>query len=111
MEVKGKIIEILEVQTGTSKGGKEWQKQTFVIDTSETYNNIKAFDVFGDEKVANLTKYNNVGDTVNVSFDFSANKWENKYFTSINAWRIEKVNNDTAPPAPTMEEVEDDLPF
>ena len=54
--VTGKIIEILPTEKGTSKAGKDWQKLTFAIDTNEQYNNIIAFEVFGDEKVENFFK-------------------------------------------------------
>ena len=40
LKVSGKITSILDVEKGTSKAGKEWQKQNFVIDTGEKFNNI-----------------------------------------------------------------------
>lgn len=90
MKVSGKIIKFDERQTGTSKAGKEWVKQTFVIDTGEEYNNILAFEVFGQEKVDNLNKYNKVDDQVSVEFNVQCNEWKGRYFTSLQAWRIEK---------------------
>ena len=51
MEVKGKITKVLEVQSGTSKNGKEWSKISFLLDTEEKYNNLYCFDIFGAEKV------------------------------------------------------------
>ena len=45
MLVTGKLIKVLDKQQGTSKSGKEWVKQTFVIDTNEQYNNIIAFEL------------------------------------------------------------------
>ena len=38
MEIKGRITKKLEVETGTSKAGKSWQKQSFVVDTGAEYN-------------------------------------------------------------------------
>ena len=35
MEVTGKLVKKLELETGTSKAGKEWQKQSIVIDTGK----------------------------------------------------------------------------
>ena len=99
MEITGKITKMLEPQTGTSKAGKEWSKQSFVVETDEQYNNLYCFDVFGGEKVANLTKYNKVGDTVKVEFNVNTNEWEGKYFTSLSAWRIGKVESKAVEPA------------
>jgi hypothetical protein len=33
MEVTGKLVKKLELETGISKAGKEWKKQSIVIDT------------------------------------------------------------------------------
>ena len=44
MKVTGKITKIMEVQKGTSKAGKEWQKLTFVLETDEDYNNVYPFE-------------------------------------------------------------------
>ena len=89
----GKIIEILPTEKGTSKAGKDWKKLTFAIDTGEQYNNIIAFEVFGDEKVDNFVKYNKVGKTIDVEFNLSSNKWKDKYFTSASAWKITNAND------------------
>ncbi len=113
----GVITEILPAQSGTSKAGKDWEKQDFLIDTGAEFNSIICFGVFGDEKVKNLNQYSKVGDTVTVSFNVNCNKWQPeeskpaKYFTSLDAWRIDKTDATPAPvdiPAATEE---DDLPF
>lgn len=90
MKVQGRIVKFEDVQTGTSKAGKEWSKQTFIIDTGEEYNNIIAFEVFGQDKVENLTKYNKIGDQVSIEFNIQCNEWKGRYFTSLQAWRINK---------------------
>ena len=110
------ITKVLEVQKGTSKAGKEWQKLTFVGETTEQYNNIYAFEIFGDEKVENFNKFNKVGDIVDVDFNVSCNEWEGKYFTSLSCWKVFKSEN-SQPTSATPEavipeiDVEDDLPF
>jgi hypothetical protein len=115
MEVTGKITKVLDTQKGTSKEGKEWQKLTFILETTEQYNNVYAFEVFGGEKVENFTKYNKVGSEVKVDFNVSTNEWKGKYFTSLQAWKIFKAEGI---PAPAFEPVADlntaeqsDLPF
>ncbi len=96
LKVQGKIVNILDKITGQKKDGSgEWVKQSFVIDNGEQYNNLSCFEVFGDEKVDNLNKYNKVGQEVTVSFNISCNEWKGKYYTTLSAWRIEKV--ETAP--------------
>ena len=38
MEVRGKLVKMLDLETGTSKAGKSWEKQTAVIDTGKDFN-------------------------------------------------------------------------
>lgn len=118
LKVQGKIVKLLDKITGQKKDGSgDWVKQSFVIDNGEQYNNLSAFEVFGDEKVDNLNKYNKVGDEVNVSFNISCNEWKGKYYTSLSAWRIEKVETVPKQDLPPLEqynpkeEEPDDLPF
>ena len=105
-----KITSISEVQSGTSKAGKDWKKLTFVGETSEQYNNLYAFELFGEEKVDNFTKFNKVGDNVDVDFNVSTREWEGKYFTSLSAWKVFKAQEQTQESVPTAE-TQDDLPF
>ncbi len=122
--VKGTIKEVLPVQSGVSKGGKDWQKQTFVV--AETYQkndgtdgeNLVSFELFGTEKVENFGKYNNLGDSVEVKASVRSNRWEKdgkvSYFTSANAWRIDKVEaiaQSTPAQVPTVDESPEELPF
>ena len=125
MLVTGKLIKVLDKQTGTSKSGKDWVKQTFVIDTNEQYNNIIAFELFGEEKVENFNKYNTVNSIVEVEFNVKCNEWQGKYFTSLQAWKVSKGVLGSAGDYVTPEQVadavgadmsratvvQDDLPF
>jgi hypothetical protein len=110
MKVTGVIKEVGEVVTGISKADKPWKKVTFVVETSEEYNNIYPLEVFGEEKVDNFLKFNKVGQSVDVDFNVSANEWKGKYFTTLSAWKIFKAEEvKDLELVPTNEE--DDLLF
>jgi hypothetical protein len=108
LKINGKITKVLEVESGKSKAGKDWQKQTFVIDTGDQYNPLVAFSLFGSEKIENFAKYNKVGDEVEVSFNVSSREFKDKYYHSLDAWKVFKANAETK-----QEEAvdSDDLPF
>jgi hypothetical protein len=109
MKVTGVIKEIGEVVTGISKADKPWKKVTFVLETSEEYNNIYPLEVFGEEKVDNFLKWNEIGNTVDVDFNVSANEWKGKYLVNLGAWKVFKA--EATAKTETTEKVEDDLPF
>lgn len=108
MELKGKINEVSEVQSGTSKAGKEWQKLTFAIDTGTDYDNLIAFTIFGTERVEKFTKYNKVGDAVIVAFNIKSRKFGQNWYTDLDAWMIKK---DDGTATPLLEDTNDNLPF
>ena len=123
MEITGTIEKVLTLESGQTKDGKDWQKQNFIVTNNEGYNDQKqifCFEIFGEEKVANFNKFNKIGDVVKVDFNISTNEWKDKYFTSLQAWKVFKAESGTAPQAPNApfptapalnEEEPDDLPF
>ncbi len=109
---KGKLIKKIDLETGTSKAGKEWKKQDFVIDTGDKYNPLLCFTLFGEEKIAMINDIN-VDDVIEVSFNLSSREYNGRFYHSINAWKIDKAEESEA--YETAEEVESekesDLPF
>ena len=94
LKVTGKIVNILDVQSGESAKG-EWKKLTFILDSQEDYNNIYSFDLFGADKVDEFLKYNKVGKSVDVDFNVRTNEYNGKYFTSLSPWKIFKAEETT----------------
>ena len=120
LEVTGKITKILDLQTGTTQAGSEWKKQSFILETTEQYNNVYCFELFGEEKVENFLKFNKVGNEVKVDFNVNTNEWKGKYFTTLSAWKVfkadvvsaeEKAQTGFEPATNFNEEEHDDLPF
>ena len=117
----GTITEVLKKKKGLKKDGSgEWVKQEFILDTKEQYNNIFCFELFGEDKVNNFIKYNKVGDVVEVTFNVNCNKWEDRFFTSLSAWKVFKFKKSSFQadnePRGIIAEMEgqdepDDLPF
>lgn len=97
LQIKGVVKAILEAQTGTSKAGKEWKKQSFVIETEGNYPKKAVFDVFNDECL-NVLSSMVVGEKVNVCFDVDAHEWNGKWFNDIRAYKIERNVSSQAQP-------------
>lgn len=86
MEIIGKVVAVLELQSGTSKKGSEWKKRDFVIETlDEKFPKKVCFTLFGDRADACPS----IDSVVNVSFDIDAHEYNGKWFNSVNAWKVE----------------------
>ena len=77
----------------------EGKKLTFRVDTGEQYSNLYEFELYkGADYVEHLdkfTQYNKVGDFVDVEFNLRTFNWkpeaDNKIFTSLSCWKVEKA--------------------
>lgn len=86
MEIIGKVVAVLELQSGTSKKGSEWKKRDFVIETlDEKFPKKVCFTLFGDRADACQP----IDSVVNVAFDIDAHEYNGKWFNSVNAWKVE----------------------
>lgn len=125
MDFSGKIIAVLAPKNGVSKAsGNEWKAQEFVIENHDQYPKKMCFEVFGAEK---LEQFNiQMGEELTVSFDIDARQWNDRWFNSIRAWKVERmaagapagapaynspIPASTSAPEFTPGDAKDDLPF
>lgn len=94
LKVSGSIKAKLEIEKGVSKVGKDWQKQSFILDTFDQYNPDLCISVFGDEKVSELSRYE-IGQEVVVSINLSSREYSGKWYHNVDAFRIELKNSTT----------------
>ncbi|MDR2972508.1 MAG: DUF3127 domain-containing protein [Bacteroidales bacterium] len=130
MEIIGKLIQKMPMQSGISKTGNSWQKQEFVIETLEQYPRKVCANLWG-ERTAVLETLN-IDDKVVMTFDIESREFQGRWYTDVKASKIEPVTSSpiqaqqaqqvtqTATPANelpqefdtfTDEGVGDDLPF
>lgn len=102
MEIKGKVKRVLPLEQGDTKNGKGWKRRDFILEFKDgDFDKIVALTARTDaalERVGNLAE----GAEVNVSFNVESREWNGKYFTNLNAWKIELLQQ-SAPKT--------DLPF
>ncbi len=118
LTVTGVIEKVLDKQSGTSKAGKDWTTQDFILKTDSEYNNLYCFALFGAEKIENFEKYNKVGQSVSVEFNVNCREYQGKYYTNLSAWKISKadvsnveVKQFEVVNGNVIDKPEDDLPF
>ena len=100
MEFTGKIIAILPPRGGVSKtSGNEWKSQEYVIENHYQYPRKMCFDVFGADKIEQFNIQ--MGEELTVSFDVDARQWNDRWFNSIRAWKVERVG--ATPQMPPVE--------
>ena len=98
MDIKGKIIQKLELQSGTSKAGNAWKKQEYVLETLDSYPRKVKFDFFGDRADQYPLE---VGDIITLSYDIESREFNGRWYTDIRGFKAMKEDsNMAAAPAP-----------
>ena len=104
MEINGKLIKKLDVESGISKAGKEWQKQSILVEQSESdYNKEVVISFFGD-KIKSIRDIEE-GSEVSVSINLSSREFNGKYYHNIDGWFIAKKGQET------VGATNDEMPF
>lgn len=86
MEITGRLVSLLPIVTGTSAGGKQWQKLPFIIETSEQYPKKIALQAWGD--VAGIVSKFKVGDKVVCGINVESREYNGAWFTDVKCWKI-----------------------
>jgi len=86
MEVQGVLKQILPIESGESKSGKTWQKQTIIVETQESYPKLIAIEV-SEKALSRLQDYSE-GMTITCSINIESREYNGKWFTSVKCWKI-----------------------
>ena len=104
MELKGKVIAVLPVQSGVSaKSGNTWATQECVIEMPGQYPKKCCFKIFGEDRIK---QYNvQPGQELTIHIDIDAHEHNGRWFNSITAYNVATQVTDAAPTqqAPTQQ--------
>ncbi len=87
----------LHKKFATESKSASFQAREFVIQTQEQYPQFIKFQLVQDRCGA-IEPYQE-GDMINVHFDLRGREWQDKYFTNLNAWKVERFGDNNAPVA------------
>ena len=101
---------ILHKVFDTEQKSERFQAREFVVESEEQYPQFIKFQLVQD-KCELIDSYNE-GDRVKVHFDLRGREWNGKFFTNVNAWRVEAAEGSaTSAGAPaTAKETGDSTP-
>lgn len=129
MQFKGKVVELLPLQSGVSKAGNTWKKQFAVVEKPNgNYEPKKICLVIWGDSVDNFKLQ--VGAEYEFSIDIESREFNGKWYTDVRAWKAVPAQNDfnqdyqdyqpdfnqepvtsNSSSNTNIEELDDDLPF
>ena len=119
MEIKGKLVKVLEPQTGQGRNG-EWKRQEFIIELEGSFSRKVCISGWGAKVDVEVLR-GKEGSMLNVSFDVESREFNGKWYTNLTAVKVEieteNIQEKTMPSVevyqPNMDSMpeNDDLPF
>lgn len=113
----GKVIQILDVQSGKSARG-EWRKQDFVLETEGKFPKPVCITQWGDDIEGFGIRE---GERITAHVDIQSREYNGRWYTDVKAWKVTRDAGEDgggAPPAPGADEPwpdptapDEDLPF
>jgi hypothetical protein len=98
MEISGKIIQVLALETGSGKNG-QWKKQSFILETAGTYPKKVNIALWGDKIDQSPLDQ---GTDVKVQFDVESREYNGRWYTECKAWKVERADAAGAGSAPSF---------
>lgn len=84
MNIKGKLIQLLDLQTGIGKNG-QWKKQDIILEIETAYPKKVYVSIWGD-KIDE--KQLIIGNELDISIDLESREYNGKWYTDVKAWKI-----------------------
>src|SRR5829696_5396628 len=112
MQIVGKLIQLLPLQTGQGKNG-QWKKQEIILETEGQYPKKVCIAIWGDKADEKTLQ---VGNTLKIDFDVESREYNGRWYTDVKAWKVEAAGGTTFNEAPPfldepIDNSENDLPF
>lgn len=99
MEIEGRVIMDLGVQSGTSKAGNPWKKREMVLETFGSYPKKVKFTIFGEQRVDTMNIV--PGKDYILSVDLESREFNGRWYTDVNCFAVRDYVGGNAPaPSP-----------
>jgi len=93
LEIEGKVFKKLTEQSGDGKNGK-WVKQDFILETIESFPKKINFSAWGDK--VDTVRSLQINDVVKVQFFAESREFNERWYTDLKVWRIDKLGDRSA---------------
>jgi single-strand DNA-binding protein len=104
-EIEGKLVRKFD----TENKSQSFTAREFVIEVPDgNYPQFVKFQLTQDRCAA--IDAHKEGENIKVHFDLRGREWQGKYFTNLNAWRIEKAGAAAATATPAAADPDYDFP-
>jgi len=87
MELQCRVINVLPLESGTSKAGKEWKRAMVIVQYGDAQypKTLAVSNMKHPEEFAKLT----VGTELTMNIDMKSREFNGRWYTNVNCWKWE----------------------
>lgn len=85
MNIKGKVVQVLTVESGTSKSGDQWSKASLIVETTENPQYPKTIKISNMKNAEAFSKIA-VGSEVIFKVEIESREFNGRWYTEVNCW-------------------------
>ena len=86
---KGTIAFLSEVQSGMSKSGNPWYRQTIVVDVAGYNGSFRKVALQASGNLVQDLEGAMIGDKVDISYQVTAREWNGKWYNNVDLYKVE----------------------
>ena len=98
MTLKGKLVQVLPLQTGEGKNG-QWRKQDVIVETEGQYPKKVCIAIWGDRINEQQLQ---IGTELEFSFDIESREYNGRWYTTLLVWKFETEGSTSKQSQPTQ---------
>ncbi len=91
MELIGKVIIDLPLESGVSKAGNNWAKKCWVVETQGQYPRRVKVDVFGENRINQMRV--ELNKTYSFQVDAESREFNGRWYTDLSAWAANEIES------------------
>lgn len=124
MNIKGKVVQVLPIENGTSRNGNQWSKASLIVEVSENPQYPKKIKISNMKNAEAFSKLA-IGSEVTFKVEIESREYNGRWYTEVSCWGWDAITpTQQAPAQPVQQSVyqqpqaqtapapqADDLPF
>lgn len=85
MEIKGKVVQVLPMEGGTSKSGNAWSKASLIVEVAENPQYPKKIKISNMKNADAFSKLA-IGSEVAFKVEIESREFNGRWYTEVNCW-------------------------
>lgn len=99
LKITGLVSQVLPLESGESKSGNAWKKQTFILETSGEYPKKIPIQLWGEAVDKHPVE---VGQSITASINIEGREFNGRWYVDIRAWNIVSAEGEEPVPQPKL---------